>query len=365
MSFEEICFSSNPNFRFQEYVSEKSDCLSSTCQFDCYKNKDGEAILISPFFDYDNILKQEHHICLINLKNNKVIAKLEGHNDRVITVRYFQDPETKKEYLISSDRKNKIIIWNLSNNYSKILEIYSQIDNEDLDYNQKKSEGFIYSCLLIFEQKKIWSAYSFNSQNNIPRAFNINNINEVINIKCSENVSYFKIFYLDYWYNKEAMIEKRHNIILCGEYNIIIVQFPKNTIYHRIETDKNYPNNLASIVFKNKDKDMLAFSSTYGLIQIFDLNKRIIIRSIELQYVHLMNFIKWNDRFLLVNDSLQRKIMVLDMKDDYKIRSLVLCPEMHFDRFIKKVDHPIYGESILSIGTDWKIKLFVNRNIIK
>lgn len=38
---------------------------------------------------------------------------------------------------------------------------------------------------------------------------------------------------------------------------------------------------------------------------------------------------------------------------------------MYFDRFIKKIEHPIYGESILSVGIDWKIRLFVNRNITK
>jgi hypothetical protein len=38
---------------------------------------------------------------------------------------------------------------------------------------------------------------------------------------------------------------------------------------------------------------------------------------------------------------------------------------MYFERFIKKVMHPKYGESLLSVGIDWTIKLFVNRNIIK
>ena len=38
---------------------------------------------------------------------------------------------------------------------------------------------------------------------------------------------------------------------------------------------------------------------------------------------------------------------------------------MYFDRFIRKVDHPVYGESILSVGIDWKVKLYTNRNIIK
>ena len=38
---------------------------------------------------------------------------------------------------------------------------------------------------------------------------------------------------------------------------------------------------------------------------------------------------------------------------------------MYYDRFIRKVDHPKYGESILSVGIDWKVKLYTNRNIIK
>ena len=35
---------------------------------------------------------------------------------------------------------------------------------------------------------------------------------------------------------------------------------------------------------------------------------------------------------------------------------------MYFDRFIEKVEHPLYGESILSIGLDGKIRLFNNES---
>jgi len=62
---------------------------------------------------------------------------------------------------------------------------------------------------------------------------------------------------------------------------------------------------------------------------------------------------------------MQRRILVLDTDNNYKVVSKVLCPEMYYDRFIRKVDHPKYGESILSVGIDWKVKLYTNRNIIK
>ena len=62
-------------------------------------------------------------------------------------------------------------------------------------------------------------------------------------------------------------------------------------------------------------------------------------------------------------DSFEKKIFVIDINDNYKVKSKVLCPKMHFERFMRKIDHPLYGESILSVGIDWKIKLFINRNI--
>ena len=54
MSLETI---NKPNFKFKEYISEKADCLGSSYQFDCYKDKNGEVILISPYFDDHHKIK--------------------------------------------------------------------------------------------------------------------------------------------------------------------------------------------------------------------------------------------------------------------------------------------------------------------
>ena len=171
------------------------------------------------------------------------------------------------------------------------------------------------------------------------------------------------IYFLAYWWDEK---NKAHNIIQCGKNKIQIAQWNKNlnTSYH-IATDEKHPYNLGGMVFKNKDKDLLITSATYGLIKVIDLQEKKEIRSIQLEDVFLYSFVRWNDQYILVNDTLQRRILVLDMTEDYAIKSKVLCPEFYFDRFIKKVDHPKYGESILSVGIDWKIKLFVNRNIVR
>ena len=118
---------------------------------------------------------------------------------------------------------------------------------------------------------------------------------------------------------------------------------------------------------------MFVFSCTYGLIKVIDLVEKQEKQKIVLPMgeVHLYSFAKWNDQYLLLNDVQQSRIIVFDMENedpnkvDYQIKSKVICPEMDFDKYIKKVRHPKYGECLLTIGIDWKLKLYVNRTYVE
>lgn len=355
MSFEDIPFKSNPNFRFQEAVTKTSDCLSATYQFDCFKDKNGDVILISPYFDLphatENAIKKDFHISLFNLKDNKVIKTIDGvHQDRVVTVRYFQDPETKNDYFIAADKAYKVVVYDLSNDCKRIFE------------QEVKYEGFIYSCLLIFDHSKKYAVTSSLGSNSVTKVFDLADKKET-SIADSNNLN---VYFLAHWYNKKAESEnKKHVIIQCAKNKILFTEFPENKTYHHIETDEKFPYIQCGIVFTNQGKDIFAASITYGKVLFFDLAAKQLFKEVPLDDVHLYSFVKWNDHYLLLNDCLQRRIIVFDLLNDYKIKSKVLCPEMNFERFIKKVEHPKYGECLLSVGIDWTIKLFVNRNIIK
>ena len=353
MSFEDIPFKSAPNFKFQEIIADKSDCLSSTYQFDCYKDKTGRVILISPFFDFDNPNTSDYHIRLINLENKEVLKKLEGHSDRVSTVRYFQDPNDKKDYFVSADVKGFVFVWDLTDDCKKCDKIYEV---------ETQYWGFIYSCLLFFRKKEIFLVTSSISVSNVQ----LYKVDDLIHINRSPTLrlkdSRITVYFMANWYNENS---DQNIIIQCSIKKIIFTEYPKNETYYTLNTEKKYPYNQGGIVFKNNNKDLFVHSCTYGLVQIFDLVQKQILKSITMEDdVHLYSFIFWNEHYLLLNDCLQKRIIVFDIFDDYKVKSKVLCPKMEFDRFIKKIDHPIYGESILSIGYDWKIKLFVNRCVI-
>ena len=343
MSFDAIPFKSNPNFKFKEIVVEKTECLASSYQFDCYKAKDGETYLISPYWDIDHADKPVHHISLINLRTKEVYKKLEGHKDRVLCARYYKDPYTQKDYLISCDRKYKFIVWDLSEDGKNIFE------------KEEKYESFIYSVILMFEPDKMYAVTSTLANGD---SF-VHCIKDGSRTELKDTKDLF-VYFMTYWWDEK---NKEHNIISCGKNKILISQFNAKTNYS-VTTDDKHPYNLGGMVYKNKDKDYLITSATYGLIKVIDLQAKKDIKTITFEDVFLYSFVKWNDRYLLVNDCLQRRILVLDI-DDFTVKSKVLCPEMYFDRFIKKVEHPLYGESIMSVGIDWKIKLFVNRNITK
>ena len=361
MSFDKQNFKTNPNFKYRESPADLRECLGTTYTYDVYKDKQGRVILITPYWNINKQcntegdpsvgLEKYHYISLIDLSNNEEIQTLVGHTDRVVTCRFFEDPFTKKHYLISADRKYKVKVWDLT-------------DNGKIVFDKELKEGydnFIYSVLMIFEQNKIYVVTSTlgSGETNV---FVIGSDEAPKKLKDTKDLN---IYYLDYWFEeKDADGNSEHHIIQCGKNKILISQLKKDSNYE-IATEEKYANNLCGMVYKKGGKDLLITSATRGLIEIIDLKERKELQKIEHSDVFFYNFVRWNDQYILLYEAMQRRILVLDTDNNYKVVSKVLCPEMYYDRFIRKVDHPKYGESILSVGIDWKVKLYTNRNIVK
>jgi hypothetical protein len=361
MSFDKQNFKTNPNFKFREYPAELRECLGTTYTYDVYKDKQGRTILITPYWNINKQcntegdpsigLEKYHYISLIDLSNNQEIQTLVGHTDRVVTCRFFEDPFTGRQYLISADRKYKVKVWDLT-------------DNGAIKFDKELKEGydnFIYSVLMFFEENKTYVVVSTLGSGDT-NVFVMGCDDKPTQLKDTKDLN---IYYLDYWFEeKDSEGNSEHHIIQCGKNKILISQYKKETHYE-IATDEKYANNLCGMVYKKGDKDLLITSATRGLIKIIDLKERKEIHSYEHSDVFFYNFVRWNDQYILLYEAMQRRILVLDSDNNYKVVSKVLCPEMYYDRFIRKVDHPKYGESILSVGIDWKVKLYTNRNIVK
>lgn len=342
MSFNDINFLTNPNYKFKEIISEKSEGFGTSSLFEIYKDKNNNTFLFSPFFDIKDPRSHKYHISVISLKDNQEKRKLEGHISRIKSIRYFMNPENEKEYLISVDTKFKIIIWDLNNNYTKIFE-------KIIEYN-----NIINDILMLFIYNKTFIVTSAVASNDYTKIINIHDSNEIKEI---ENSFGLIIYNLSYWHNKK---NGNHYIIQCGKSKVLISEYQDNEDYAIIETDEKYPINLGSIVYTKNNIDYLAFSSTFGLIFIYDLLYKNIVTKIQLDKSYLINIVKWNEKYLLTIDVNKKKILIICL-DNYKIISSIFVPQIFsHERYFKKLIHPLYGESLISIGNDYKIKLCIN-----
>ena len=295
MSFDKQNFKTNPNFKFRESPADLRECLGTTYTYDVYKDKQGRVILITPYWNINEQCNKEgdpsvglekyHYISLIDLSNNEEIQTLVGHTDRVVTCRFFEDPFTGKQYLISADRKYKVKVWDLT-------------DNGKIVFDKELKEGydnFIYSVLMIFEQNKIYVVTSTlgSGETNV---FVIGSDEAPKKLKDTKDLN---IYYLDYWFEeKDADGNSEHHIIQCGKNKILISQLKKDSNYE-IATEEKYANNLCGMVYKKGDKDLLITSATRGLIEIIDLKERKELQKIEHSDVFFYNFVKYTDHSIL------------------------------------------------------------------
>lgn len=347
MNFENVNFPTNPFFKFKEIITEKSEGFGTSSLFEVIKHKNGDTYLLSPYMDIKNPYSHLYHISIISLKDNQEKQKLEGHIDRLKVIRHFIDSKKDKDYLISVDKKLKIIIWDINNNFSKIFEKIIKYDN------------LINDVLILFINNKIFIVISAMTVNGYTKIININNIDELYEIKDSYGLN---IYNLSYWYNKS---NDMHYIIQCGKCKILINEYQDKETYDMIDIPEKYPFNLGSIVYTRNNKDYLCFSSTMGLIYIYDLLNKNAAKKFEINQSYLINIVKWNEKYLITIDCNRRRILIICL-DNYQIISSINIKEIFsHERFVKKVMHPLYGEALISIGNDYKIKLYSNINYNK
>ena len=135
----------------------------------------------------------------------KKILSLQGHKNRITTIRYFINDKDYNEYLISADNNGLIIIWDIACEYN----IKYQIDTKYI--KDKDNDTNIYSNLLIFPEN---SNYIITSTKNISD-YNDKSSTKIYLFENGEFIKYInntkdiEIFYLLSWYNK-----KQINIIL-------------------------------------------------------------------------------------------------------------------------------------------------------
>ena len=82
------------------------------------------------------------------------------------------------------------------------------------------------------------------------------------------------------------------------------------------------------------------------------------MKSININQSFLINIINWNDAYIIAVDFYNNAYKIIDLEEG-KVINDVLGREIQRVKCIKKLFHPLYDESLLSVGTDQTIKLWV------
>ena len=151
-------------------------------------------------------------------------------------------------------------------------------------------------------------------------------------------------------------------IIQTGKNKIIINELQTKELYATINTSGDYPNNISSLIYNKDNKDLLLITSNFGLVIIYDLINKQIFKEIKIPNSYLINIIKWNENIFVTINANKKEILLIDSNNNKIINSVEIKEIFSHERFIKKVKHPLYGEALISVGNDYKIKLFINKN---
>ena len=341
-----------------ENLKFKQDIISTNTKgglndiFEVYTSiKDNKQYLISPN-------KNTFILELITLIDNKIQASLKGHLKKVTSIRYFLNNYNNNEYLISADEGRMVIVWDITNNYSIKYSINTK-------YND-----IIYSCLLVFINESYENSNS-NSNNNIDeniitstygisddneksgtKIYSLDNNGEFVNY--IDNTNNNSVYYLLSFFNKK---NNKYYIIQFSYMKIFINNLLEDELYAELTQEQKLSHYSGFIYEIDEDKCYLYSSSKNGYINIWDLYNKKLINNININGSILCHMIQWDEKYAIVADYNGKSFKIIDIQN-YNMVKDINGEHTKEVKTIKKVKHPLYGDSLLTAGNDYTIKLW-------
>ena len=307
--------------------------------FEVYiSRKDNKEYLVSPN-------NNNYKLDVISLLENKVIVSLKGHNNHIRTIRYFINNMNSEEYLISADNDIIVIIWEITYDFNMKFKI-----------NTNYSDN-IYSCLLLFdlinENNYIVTSSYAQLEDNEKSATKLYSLENGQLIKYISYSNKSAVYYLLSWYNKN---NNKYYIVQFTFKAILINSVIDDELYCELIQEPE-DNHLSGFIYNLDNKDYLCSSSYNGYIHLWDLFNKSIFKIISTNDCVLCNIIQWNNKYSIVADYDNKSFKIIDFEKGQIVKDI---SGEHTDKVpcVKKIYHPLYGESLLSAGQDNTIKLW-------
>ena len=332
--------SKNPNFHLNSILKQMNDCFGINDIFDIFydKKNNNELYLISPCKGF--------LIEITRLRDNQLIKLLKGHDGKISLIRHFFDERKQINYLVSSGKKSKVNVWDLTNNYNLLFSL-------NVDYSEN---SIIFSCVLFFSENKgnfLIVSSNENSHKDFTKIYDFENHQLIANL---EATNFAEIYYLLLWNNGE-----KDYLIGTSIGRVLIHNLETKELFHILNSPKISVQNSACLIKSSQTNkiDLLSVSTVSGNIDFWDLNTFKIKFSIKYNKSYFYHLINWNNRYLIVAEKFNSLILIIDIV----IRKIITSIKDNNDQFVvslKKINHPLYGHSLLSSDLNNTITLWTN-----
>ena len=342
-------FKNNPNLKFKETIIETNcggGCNSTFDVFLC--QKDSKQYLASS--NYKN-----YNIDIIYLDNNQLITSLKGHKHEIYSIRYFINDITKDEYLISSDSIKVVKVWNIIKNYNIEFSIEENYSNFRHIYSCMITniDEFNYVIISSYTSRRNYSDVS--PENDCTKMYSLMNGGFIKNIFNTKNNC---TRYLIAWHNDDNYNDY---IIECCDGKISINNLLKKENYCDFESEIEGEEFLSGYIFTKDDNDYLCTGSWNGFVRIWDLIEKTQINCVRTKYCELYHIIFWSNKFAIIANKFIRSINMINI-ETMEIVTNIKNENLNGIKCIKKIIHPLFGESLLTCSENGDINLYVLYN---
>jgi WD40 repeat protein len=303
--------------------------------FTVFNSKDNKNVLVYP--------KGERQVDVYDIDDDASLRSFQAFDENINQCRYFYDPIFNRDLIISAG-DNAVKVWSI-NNFKKLVDIEKVY----------KSKSEISSVLVLSHEtaRKNYIVVSDYSINMNPIKIYDFNGDKLRHIDVNLTVTY-----LTYHYDKE---DKNYYLICCSGNDASCI---RRYDFETGKLVKEYTKNVKDLSYTslyirefNKSTQIVA-SDSKGYITVWYYHSGVVEKLIDiLKGIDIKGICQWDERIVCVGTL--DNIDLIDVQEGKLLTKLKSNDGWVVN--VKKFKSSVYGESLVSLSEDGKIKLWVNK----
>jgi hypothetical protein len=276
---------------------------------------------------------------IYDLAQNTTVSQLSGHTKHIFIVRHFFNKPETVDYLLTSSYDKSLKIWNV-----QTLSVVRTI----VDCH---TSLYLYSALLLVDDSSSKMYAVSSAPNEYMKVWDTLTGTFIRNVGTTSDYTY----YIDSWYDESS---KELYIINANSIDVKLYDFRTGLLFKTFKSE-NSTWHMSALIHYMNEKPYLFETDGHGYLRIWDIHTGLIYKKIQASGTNLRGLCIWNDQYILAASS-DKGFKIFDL-NTFELKSTKIGHE-NVVCSIEKINHPSYGEGILTSAIDGTIRLWTFKN---